>query len=106
MERFVAADAPKRAPPPPPKPAAPPKPAVPEADIELFRSLLIACNGPVNTNDPPGGGVTDLRIVKAMLANGASPGSAGLRPFSLEGTAAGCGAGGAAFFGAGPLWYL
>src|SRR5467141_2460444 len=46
--------------------------AVSEADVELFRSLLIACNGRVNTNHPPGGGVTDLRVPKAMLANGAS----------------------------------
>jgi hypothetical protein len=69
MAKFIAS-APDGS--PLPKPAAPPKPAVPEADVELFRSLLVAVNGRVNTNHPPGGGVTDLRIVKAMLRSGAS----------------------------------
>jgi hypothetical protein len=72
MAKFIEC-APNSSPlkPAPPKPAPLPKPAVPEADVELFRSLLIACDGRVNTNHPPGGGVTDLRIVKAILANGA-----------------------------------
>jgi hypothetical protein len=66
MAKFIAS-----APDGSPLQPAPPKPAVPEADVELFRALLIACNGRVNTNHPPGGGVTDLRVPKSMIGNGA-----------------------------------
>jgi hypothetical protein len=67
MAKFIAS-----APDGSPLKPAPPKPAVPEADVELFTELLRAVNGHVNTNHPPGGGVTDLRVPKAMIANGAS----------------------------------
>jgi hypothetical protein len=53
------------------KAAAPPPLAVAEADVELFRSLLMATGGHVVTAQPRGTGVTDLTTVKAMIANGA-----------------------------------
>jgi hypothetical protein len=54
------------------KAATPPPLAVSEADVELFTALLKAVNGRVAVGHAPGTGIADLRVPKAMIANGTS----------------------------------
>jgi hypothetical protein len=56
----------------PPAAAAPPPLVVSPVDVDLFRSLLEATGGHVVTDQPRGTGITNLDMVKAMVANGAS----------------------------------